>query len=446
MKKYFVFLLLAAASVLSAAPKTAARERIVVAEPRAVSGVSEADIKGISEYLESKLGGNYEVFSRTSLKSISDEMRFVAESGMVDDATRQKLAQKSVNCILVYSISKLGSRLSLTMMVVDSSTGEVRKGQRAAVTALSLDELIGRLDAALASMGLLAGAEAPKVKKLAILPVEAADGVPDHITKSLHAKLSSFILKSGTFELVTREDLERIAKESALVDGSLTASGQFSKIGQLQLADYLAVVKVERYDHYAVGGGTALAGNVVPSGRMTIQATVRIVDVKDGKIIATESLRDSMKSTEIPPASRRDWLAADYDNAFLERAAAAVGNYLLDRLDPVLVAAVEGNTVYLTRGSGAGIYNGQYYHVFNPGRQVVHPKTGRVLGTTESFAGTIQVSQVAPDLSIAVVCDKLAEPIRTGAKCRCAEPSAIGARYGIAPEPPPPPPAYPMAN
>ena len=446
MKKYVVLLLLAAASVLSAAPKNAARERIVVAEPRAVSGVSEADIQGISEYLESKLGGSYEIFSRTSLKAISAEMQFVANSGMVDDATRQKLAQKSVNCILVYSISKLGSRLSLTMMVVDSSTGEVRKGQRAAVTALSLDELIGRLDSALASMGLLAGSAEPQIKKLAVLPVEAAAGVQGDIPGMLHAKLSSFILKSGVFELVSREDLERIAKESSLADGSLTASGQFSKIGQLQLADYLAIVKVDRYDHYAVGGGTALAGNVAPSGRMTIQVTVRIVDVRDGKIIAVESLRDSMKSTDIPPASRRDWLAADYDNAFMERASAAVGNYLLDRLDPVQVAAVEGNTVYLTRGSGAGIYNGQYYHVFNPGRRIVHPKTGRVLGTTESFAGTIQVSQVAPDLSVAVVCDKLTEPIRTGAICRSAAPSAIGSKYGIAPEPPPPPPAYPMAN
>ena len=166
----------------------------------------------------------------------------------------------------------------------------------------------------------------------------------------------------------------------------------------------------------------------------------------EGKIIAVESLRDSMKSTDIPPASRRDWLAADYDNAILERASATVGNYLLDRLDPVQVAAVEGNTVYLTRGSGAGIYNGQYYHVFNPGRQVVHPKTGRVLGTTESFAGTIQVSQVVPDLSMAVICDKPAAPIRPGAVCRSAEPSAIGSKYGVAPEPPPPPPAYPMAN
>ena len=176
MKKYFVLLLLAAASVLSAAPKTAARERIVVAEPRAISGVSAADIQGISEYLESKLGGNYEIFSRTSLKAISAELRFVAESGMVDDATRQKLAQKSVNCILVYSISKLGSHLSLTMMVVDSSTGEVRKGQRASVTALSLDELIGRLDSALASMELLAGAEAPKARSPRLTKGRAASG------------------------------------------------------------------------------------------------------------------------------------------------------------------------------------------------------------------------------------------------------------------------------
>ena len=446
MKKYFFLLLLAAASVLTAAPKNAARERIVVAEPRAISGVSQADIQGISEYLESKLGGNYEIFSRTSLKAISAEMQFVAESGMVDDATRQKLAQKSVNCILVYSISKLGSRLSLTMMVVDSSTGEIRKGQRASVTAQSLDELIGRLDSALDSMGLLAGAAAPAVKKLAVLPVEAADGVQSDIPGMLHAKLSSFLLKSGVFELVTREDLERIARESGLVDGSLTASGQFSKIGQLQLADYLAIVKVERYDHYAVGGGTAIAGPVSPAGRMTIQVTVRIVDVKDGKVIAVESLRDSLRSTQIPPGSRREWLAADYDNAFMEQASATVGNYLLDRLDPVPVAAVEGESIYLTRGSGAGIYNGQYYNVFNPGKQIVHPKTGRVLGTSESYAGTIQIVQVTPDLSIAAVYGKLEQPIVPGAKCRTAEPSAIGAKYGVPPEPPPPPPAYPMAN
>ena len=450
MKKYVFVLLLAAASllpsVLTAAPKQAQRERIVVAEPRAISGVSAEDINGISEYLESKLGGNYEVFSRTSLKAISAEMQFVAESGMVDDATRQKLAQKSVNCILVYSISKLGSRLSLTMMVVDSSTGEVRKGQRAVVTALSLDELIGRLDSGLAAMGLLAGSAEPATKKLAILPVEVACEAPAGLPESLHAKLSSCILKSGVFELVTREDLERIAKESSMVDGSLSASGQYAKIGQLQLADYLAIVRLERYDHYAVGGGTALAGEVAPAGRMTIQATVRIVDVKTGKIIATESVRDSMKSTDIPAAARRDWLAADYDNAFLERASAVIGNYLLDRLDPVLVAAVEGDSVYLTRGSGAGIYNGQYYRVFNPGKQVVHPKTGKVLGATETYAGTIQIVQVAPDLSIGAVCEKTAEPIRPGAACRNAAPSAIGTRYGIRPVPPPPPPAYPMAN
>ena len=452
MKKLCLYLEIALAAIfllpaeLAAKPKNAPRERIAVAEPQAVSGVSEADINGISQYLETKLGGNYDIFSRTSLKAMLGEYKFANSGMVVDDNARKQLAQKSVNFLLVYSISKLGSRLSLTMMVVDCATGEVRRNQRASVTALSLDELIGRLDSALATMGLLAGSETAGAKKIAVLPVEAAEGVQGDVPAALHAKLSSFLLKSGTFELVSREDLEKIAKESSMVDGTLSASGQFAKIGQLQLADYLVIVKVERYDHYAVGGGTAMAGNVAPAGRMTIQATVRIVDVKTGRIIASDSLRDSMKSTDIPAASRRDWLAADYDNAFLERASAAVGNYLLERLDPVLVATVEGNTVYLTRGSGAGIYNGQYYHVFNPGTQVVHPKTGRVLGTTESYAGTIQVRQVAPDLSIAVVCGQLAQPIRPGARCRSAEPSANGERYGIPPAPAPEAPAYPMAN
>ena len=432
---------------LSAAPKNAAKERIAVAEPRAVSGVSEADINGISEYLESKLGGNYDLFSRTALKAMLKEYAFNNSGMVLDESTRGQLAQKSVDCLLVYSISKLGSRLSLTMMVVDAATGEVRKGQRASVTARSLDELIGRLDSALDQMGLLAGAGEPSaVKKLAILPVGAKSGVSRTIPESLHSKLSSYLLKSGAFELVSREDLAAIAKESSMADGALSASGQFSKIGQLQLADYLAQVKIERYDHYEVSTGTALAGAATPSGRLTIQMTVRIVDVKTGKVIAVENVRDSMRTTEIPAASRRDWLAADYDNAFLERASAKLGNFLLDRIDPVMVAAVDGNNVYLTRGSGAGIYKGQYYYVFNPGRQIVHPKTKRVLGTTETRAGAIQVTQVAPDMSIAVPVGKQAEPIREGALCRSAEATSAGTEYGIEPEAPAPPPAYPMAN
>ena len=454
MKKIFSFLYaalavaaLAVPAELSAAPKNPKRERIVVSEPRAISGITQADINGISEYIESKLGGNYDIFSRTALKAILDEYKFVDSSGLVNDPQlRQQLAQKSVDCLLVYSISKLGSRLSLTMMVVNSSTGEIRKGQRASVTAAGLDELVRRLDSALDSMGLLAGADEPAVKKLAVMPVSAGRGVQRSIPEALHTKLSSFILKSGSFELVSREDMSRIAKESALTDHSLAASNQYAKIGQLQLADYLAVVAIDRYDHYSVGGGTAMAGSVTPSGRLTIQMSLRIVDVKTGKIIAVETLRDSMRSTEIPAASRRDWTAADYDNAFLERASAKLGNALLQRLDPVLVATVEGSSVYLTRGSGAGVYNGQYFHVYNPGRQIIHPKTKRILGTTESFAATIKVVETAADLSIAAICGKPAAPIQPGAICRSTDPGESGTVYGVAPAPAAAAPAYPMAN
>ena len=119
---------------------------------------------------------------------------------------------------------------------------------------------------------------------------------------------------------------------------------------------------------------------------------------------------------------------------------------LLLTSEPVRDFTALPDSIRLTRGSGAGIYEGQYYQVFNPGRQIVHPKTGRVLGTAESFAATIQVTQVTPDLSIAVICDTPTEQINPGAYCRNTEPSASGTRYGIPQEAPPPPPAYPMAN
>ncbi len=439
-KVLFAFLLIAAAAV-------SAKEKIAVAEPRTVGGISPESLAGISDYLESKLGGNYDIFSRASLSAMLKEDAF-NQSGLVLDADAQKqLSQQSVDCLLTYSIAKLGSRLSMTLMVIDCSTGKIRQSQRYTITAKSVDGLVSRLDTALDKMGLLYGAaDNDLVKKVVLLPLRDQAGAGAGIAAGLDAKLSSFLLKSGSMELLTRSELAAIAKESSFVDSDLVEPGQLSKIAQLKIADYLVTGEINQFSNRVISSGTEIAGAAAGKQKLTIQLNLRIVEVKTGRVIAQESLRQEMQSTDIPAQSRLNWTDADYDNAFLEKVSVAAGNRLLERIDPIRVAAVDDSGVYLTRGSGAGVFPGMLFVVYNPGREIIHPVTKRKLGVAEEKAAGIEVVQVVPDMSIARIAGKVLAPIKEGAICRSIEASEQETPYGIPPAAPAPAPAYPMAN
>lgn len=423
-----------------------AKEKIAVAEPRTAGGLSPEDLAGISDYIESKLGGNYDIFSRASLSAMLKEDAF-NQSGLVLDAdVRHQLAQQAVDCLFTYSISKLGSRLSMTLMVIDCSTGEIRKNQRYAITAPSIDALVTRLDTALEKMGLLQGkAENDEIKRVVLLPFSNNAEVSEAIANDMNVKLASFLLKSGSVEILSRADLDAISKESRFVDSDLADPGQLSKIAQLKVADYLVNGEIVRFENRLITQETTIAGASSGRQQMTIQLNLRIIDIKTGKVIAQESIRQEMKSTDIPAISRQNWTEADYNNAFMEKSAVVVGNRLLERIDPIRVAAADDSGVYLTRGAGAGIFPGTRFIVCNPGRKILHPVTKKELGTTEEKAALIEVVEVVPDMSIAKIIGKAAAPIKEGAICRSTETSETDTQYGIKPAETTPP-AYPMAN
>lgn len=434
------------AVMLIAAVGVSAKEKIAVAEPR-TAGIPAEGLAGISDYLESKLGGDYDIFSRASLNAMLKEDAF-NQSGLVLDAdVRHQLAQQSVDCLLTYSISRLGSRLSMTLMVIDCATGQVRKNQRFAVTAQSVDALIARLDTALDKMGLLhGGADAEAVKRVVLLPMRDKAGAGEAFSRNFDAKLTSFLLKSGSLEVLTRSELDAIGKESRFADSDLADPGQLAKIAQLKIADYLVTGEITHFDNRTVSTGTEIAGATSGKQRQTIQLNLRLIDVKTGKVIAEESMRQQLESTDIPAQSRLNWTEADYANAFLEKTAVAAGGRLLERIDPIRVAAADASGIYLTRGAGAGVFPGMRFLVCNPGRKILHPVTKRELGTTEEKVAVIQVLQVVPDMSIAQVVGTATAPIQEGAICRSVEPSDQDTPYGIKPAEPAPVPNYPMAN
>ena len=432
-KSFFLLGLFAVCAVLAAAPK----EKIAVTLDNRAK-LSESDVLALTSRIEAKLNGKYNVVTRSALEAILRENQFQSESGLVDDrGTLARFGKVSgVNLLLHCTVAGLGKRYTASFLLVNCSTGEIASKEKAVVDAADFDQLVARLDIALDRMGLLArGTEGP-VRRLAVLPVKVTGrNISAQDAAAFGTKLASSLQKSGAFELLERADLDRIVQESKMADFALADSGQYAKIAQLSVADDLLVLNLSRLENNLVSSSTQIAGT---ASRIVsnVQADFRILEVRTGKVIASGDFKFTMRSTEIPASEKRDWTAADYTNALLDRAVAALSGEILEQVDPVLVAGVDGSLVYLTRGSLGGVKAGDVYQVFVKGSGIVHPVTKKVIGQAEKMVGSVRVSAVQPELSTASVISGKASDFTVGAFCR---------RLPEAPAPAPPP-AYPMAQ
>ena len=191
---------------LFCAASTFAADRIAVAEIMTRGNIDAAGLAGLADQIEAKLGGNYEVISRTALQAMLKEVAFQTESGLADSAGQ--LAElgrvHGVKYLLVTSVARIGSRMGMTLMVVDCSTGKVDPKRHVSLDAPDLDGLIRQLYRALDKIGLLARpAETDTRKQLALFPVQVATGIAADAGNSFGTKLSEFLLKSGSFELLS---------------------------------------------------------------------------------------------------------------------------------------------------------------------------------------------------------------------------------------------------
>ena len=237
MKKLHLFIL-----ALFCVTALHAADRIAVAEIMTRGNIDAAGLAGLADQIEAKLGGNYEVISRTALQAMLKEVAFQTESGLADSAGQ--LAElgrvHGVKYLLVTSVAQIGSRMGMTLMVVDCSTGKVDPKRHISLDAPDLNGLVRRLDWALDKIGLLARpGETAARKQLAVFPVQVAPGIAPASGTSFETKLSEFLLKSGSFELLGRDTLQAVAAESALADAALAAPGQQIKTGALAVGDWL---------------------------------------------------------------------------------------------------------------------------------------------------------------------------------------------------------------
>ena len=237
-------------------------------------------------------------------------------------------------------------------------------------------------------------------------------------------QLIEFLVKSRKFKVLNRTDIQRIIAENKLTDSEWAKPGQEQMIGKLLIADYLVTGTINRLEFATRRNTVAITGENSVNVTGTFKFQFKITAVKSGKIVAANQVTEKLTSAEvrrlIPAAERKDWSLSDYKDLLFKRGTIKAGNDILAGIYPIKIASVNGSSVMLNRGRGAGISVGQVYTVFNQGEVVTDPDTGEVLGASEEEAGTITISAVNPKFSSGKIITG-AGKVATGAICRKKE-------------------------
>ena len=203
------------------------------------SQFSKDDALAIWDELEASFHSKeYTLISRAALQQIMTEIGLVTSSDLLNmnETQKARLGQlKGVKYLIVPSLRKLGTRITLALKTVDASTGEVDQERTATLKATSLDEIADKLESALDDMlrnDKNGTTVAKSSKKCALLtPVIKMAQAPSYLQGDFNTWMQSALLSKG-IQLANLADVSRFQTripEASEVE-SVTFTANFPEI------------------------------------------------------------------------------------------------------------------------------------------------------------------------------------------------------------------------
>ena len=132
------------------------KDKIGIAEPAVSANFSKDDALTIWDELEASFhSSEYTLISRAAMKLMMTEIGLTTCTDLLNlnYSQKAKLGQiEGIKYIIVPSLRKLGSRITLVLKTVETSTGEVDQERTAILKATSIDEIADKLEVTLRDM------------------------------------------------------------------------------------------------------------------------------------------------------------------------------------------------------------------------------------------------------------------------------------------------------
>jgi curli biogenesis system outer membrane secretion channel CsgG len=224
--------------------------------------------------------------------------------------------------------------------------------------------------------------------------------------------------------------LDRSHLDSTLSEHRLAASGEVDSqsaitAGHLLGARYLVVGNILQLDQTGASGGglggilpgaAGVLGGAVSTHRVTIKVAVHVIDAKTGEIVQSFQDEETRKGTSFGAGGFGGGAAGGYGNSqFINSDMGHLiddeAKKITDDIDPdkfnsgpvapVLrghIANVDGTTVIINLGAGAGVQTGMIFDVIKT-KSVLDPDSHQTLSVDEQI-GKIQIDSVSANASV----------------------------------------------
>ena len=236
------------------------------------------------------------------------------------------------------------------------------------------------------------------------------------------------------YYVVERPELDSVVREQQFQNSGATRNQDRAAVGRLKNVRYLIKGTITDFGHVSTSSGVfglptfeALGG----SQRAVMGLTVYVVDVESGEIVASESIEESVRASDLSVKSQYKNVALGGSTFYrtpLGRATAKVIDRAVRQVtatiaarpwQPRIALVQETGTVVINGGRNRHVASGASYEVYQLGSPIIDPDTGDVIGHQPGAAiGLIHIHEVRPLLSVASIIHGSRTNFQVGQRCR----------------------------
>ncbi|MBB3048875.1 curli biogenesis system outer membrane secretion channel CsgG [Litorivivens lipolytica] len=202
----------------------------------------------------------------------------------------------------------------------------------------------------------------------------------------VNSALERELVQYRKFAVLSRQELDHIGNELALITSDATSREEKAKAGRMLGADYLLISEITGADGRTWSETTQVTGQTKHYRKGTFSIGLKVIAAATGEIKFSEKYSGYTTKGNV-------------DSLIAYVAKKAIAD-TVERIFPKRIVKVSGDSLVINAG-GRSISVGDHYDAFTVGEPIIDPYTGESLGGEESYVGTIKVTEVHPKLAYA---------------------------------------------
>jgi curli biogenesis system outer membrane secretion channel CsgG len=237
--------------------------------------------------------------------------------------------------------------------------------------------------------------------------------------------LETDLVKSGNFEVFTRQEMDKVLKEQALGQTGMITPQSAAKVGQMIGVNAIVIGTVTEFGEKkssaqvsgqtmrALTGGNqrnknqSLAGALLGAGGLgfskaqaRVVIDVQLIDTTTGRIILAESSEGLESSMGVAIAGISTGTSIDDTQVgkALRKSIHGLVNAISKQMASMpwsaRIVKADGRNIIINAGMNANIPMGAVFEIYKKGEELKDPSTGESLGFEETLAGEAIATQI----------------------------------------------------